>query len=566
VPKVTAIGGAGGSAYGTGTGGAGGSAKAAATATTPTGSAPGNYILVRAYATGGAGGGNYVNGNGGAGGAATGASATATYGYNAYAQQTGGPGGSGSGAGHAGGAGGVASKTTATANSSNYKSATASVHQTSGAGGYGASGANGGQGATSTLTEAVSGSTAGGAGSILTLNQFATGGAGGGSSASTGGAGGGAVSNLSFNDVATNTTHANSITGTVGAYGGAGGSSPSLGGAGGGATASLTLTGAFSISATSEAIGGMGGVAARGGKATAMSDAIGTTLVSSNATAIGGDGGASAGRALATAIGQGGSGSVHAQSTGGSITGGSLVTAASAIADAPVAGSSTAKTWAVIGNGAVLAPALIAEQAVAQITAEPKGADVNTIEVNNPHIKAAFTTGKTPAYFGIGELGGAYSTSGSGSETETSSVHMTVDLTKMASLHDLIIGFYSGTATGGGFTSMSLDVKINGTDHITNIASAGSASAFFQNNAVDYGPLSGTSLQLDVSLSVTESAAGGYDFGMLIGDPPPGDHSLAHHNLVAAMATFGTGISGTMGTNAQVLPNDHHTLFAARSA
>src|SRR6516225_11950347 len=115
-----------------------------------------------------------------------------------------------------------------------------------------------------------------------------------------------------------------------------------------------------------------------------------------------------------------------------------------------------------------------------------------------PTSKRAFTTGKTPTYFGIGELGGAYSTSGSGSETETSSVHMTVDLTKLASLHDLIIGFYSGTAAGAGFTSMSLDVKINGTDHITNFATVADANAFFNNsgngNAHDYGALSGTSL------------------------------------------------------------------------
>jgi hypothetical protein len=43
------------------------------------------------------------------------------------------------------------------------------------------------------------------------------------------------------------------------------------------------------------------------------------------------------------------------------------------------------------------------------------------------------------------------------------------------------------------------------------------ANAFFQNKAVDYGALSalGTStLQLDISLTITEAAAGGYDFGM----------------------------------------------------
>jgi hypothetical protein len=78
----------------------------------------------------------------------------------------------------------------------------------------------------------------------------------------------------------------------------------------------------------------------------------------------------------------------------------------------------------------------VADQAVAQITAEPMVADVNTINGANSHINAAFHAGKTPTYFGIGKLGGAYSTTGTGSETEANSVHMTVDLTKMASLHN----------------------------------------------------------------------------------------------------------------------------------
>lgn len=173
----------------------------------------------------------------------------------------------------------------------------------------------------------------------------------------------------------------------------------------------------------------------------------------------------------------------------------------------------------------------MADQSVAQITAEPKTADVNTVKGANSNLKTAFHSGKTPTYFGIGELGGAYATSGAGSETETetSAVHMTVDLTKFSPLHDLVIGFYSGTALGGVASdpafSMTLDVKINGTDNTKLLPTVAAANNYFNNgglgNAVDYGALSGTSLQLDISLSITESAVGGYDFGMLIGDPPP---------------------------------------------
>jgi hypothetical protein len=200
---------------------------------------------------------------------------------------------------------------------------------------------------------------------------------------------------------------------------------------------------------------------------------------------------------------------------------------------------STAFSWAAIGQGAVSAPALVADQSEAQITAEPTTADVTNILNSNSSIKTAFTNNDpSPLYFGIGELGGAYSSSGAGSETETSSIDMTVDLTKAGTLHDLIIGFYSGTVhgtiTGDPSFSMTIDVNINGKDNkntFTSITGVGGANAFFQDHAVDYGALSGSTLQLDISLSITESSAaspgGGYDFGMLIGDPPPLGHAAA---------------------------------------
>jgi hypothetical protein len=141
-----------------------------------------------------------------------------------------------------------------------------------------------------------------------------------------------------------------------------------------------------------------------------------------------------------------------------------------------------------------------------------------------------------------------------------------VDLTKFSPLHDLLIGFYGGTAAGAGFSTMTLDVKVNGTDHNTSFATVAAANAYFHNDAVDYGALTGSSLQLDISLSITEVAAGGYDFGMLIGDPPSANHAAAHHNLVAAMAAFGTNASGSSGTLTPVPQDDHHMMLAPHSA
>jgi hypothetical protein len=214
----------------------------------------------------------------------------------------------------------------------------------------------------------------------------------------------------------------------------------------------------------------------------------------------------------------------------------------------------------------------VTDQSEAQITAEPTLTNVNTILNANTNIKAAFTASGTPSYFGIGELGGLYPTSGSGSVTETSAIGMTVNLTKLSSLHDLLIGLYGGTALGSAASdpafSMKLDVNIDGVDHTRTFTTVASANSFFQNNAVDYGALSGsgTSLQLDISLLITESAAtNGYDFGMLIGDPPSAADIAAHHNMVAAMASFGVNASGSQ-TLWQISHDDHHeTLVPVHS-
>ena len=126
---------------------------------------------------------------------------------------------------------------------------------------------------------------------------------------------------------------------------------------------------------------------------------------------------------------------------------------------------------------------------------------------------------------------------------------MTIDLTKLSSLHDLIIGFYSGAALGNIASdlsfSMTIDMNINGTDHKATVLNVSAANAFFNNgglgDAIDLGQLSGTSLQLDISLSITESEAGGYDFGMLIGDPPALGHAAASFPSGASANTGGSG-------------------------
>ena len=75
------------------------------------------------------------------------------------------------------------------------------------------SGANGGAGASSTISNAVSGTTTGG---TLTLGETANGGNGGNSSGGgVGGAAGSANASLTFNDVTANTIQAGTFNGTV---------------------------------------------------------------------------------------------------------------------------------------------------------------------------------------------------------------------------------------------------------------------------------------------------------------------------------------------------------------
>jgi hypothetical protein len=51
---------------------------------------------------------------------------------------------------------------------------------------------------------------------------------------------------------------------------------------------------------------------------------------------------------------------------------------------------------------------------------------------------------------------------------------------------------------------------------------------------------------------------------MLIGDPPPAGDAAAHHNMVGAMASFGTGGSDSSGTF-KFDHNDDRTMLGAHS-
>ena len=395
--------------------------------------------------------------------------------------------------------------------------------QTGGAGGEGRGGASGGAGAASTLTNAVSGQTSGGA---LQLYQTATGGAGGygtGNANATGGAG---TSSLTFSDLVS-TTKSATLTGKSTAVGGLGGYESTQGATGGKATADLTLTGAGAVTAASLATGGAGGGASvagtggNGGNAKATTTAVGGA-VNASSSAVGGlAGGVTAVSGIATAKTKaaGTSGAFSAQGRATTPTG-QLIISASAEASGTVDGTSTAKAKAEIGGPAVITA--MQGSAVSLLQAAPIAASVSAVFAANPTIATAF--GAAPTIFAIGELGGAYSTGGTGVETVTDTMDLTVQfvLSKLTTTGDLKIGLFDPIVLGSGFSSLTIKLQAGGTTLLDQtFTSAATLEAAFHDMAFDLGPLGTGGLNIQATVTVVTDAAGQGAFGeFIIGDPP----------------------------------------------
>ena len=447
-----------------------------------------------------------------------------------------------------GGLGGAASASTAKAVTAGAGYANAAVDQYGGAGGDGRGNAGGGAGAASTLTNAVSGLTHSG---TLTLTQNAVGGEGGFTydNAVAAGNGGAATSSLTFVD----TTQAGKsalVNATVSAVGGAGGAGLAGGqdGKGGAAISTAAITGAKAVALTTNAVGGSSdginyigyGINGGGGAAAATGTAIGTTDVTSRSIATGGEGVGSSGNASATATGATGYAEADSSAT---LYAGALVTALNASSNTDLAGdgttADTAHDVSLSQFGTTVPTMNTSAQGVANITGMPTAANVNTVLAGNGAIASAFAV--SPSYFGLAELGGQYSAHGTSSETANTSVSLTVDSSLLATPGDLIVGLYGGVALGSGVTDVTLDIYADGSDVLhQDFASALAAKAYFTNNAVDLGALSGGTEHIQVSLSVTGASAGSGFYGnLLIGDPPAG-------TVLTGGATAGT-LDGSAG-------------------
>ena len=132
-----------------------------------------------------------------------------------------------------------------------------------------------------------------------------------------------------------------------------------------------------------------------------------------------------------------------------------------------------------------------------------------------------------------------------------------MDTTKLSPGGDLIIGFFNGTALAGGFSGPVTFVLKNGSNILINqtFTTVAAANAFFDDNAMDLGAigsgsLTGTTLSLTASLSVSVNAAGqGYFAQIIIGDPPVSTPHAASHAIVhfaQTMSTVGASLTSAM--------------------
>jgi hypothetical protein len=263
--------------------------------------------------------------------------------------------------------------------------------------------------------------------------------------------------------------------------------------------------------------------------------------VTASSSAVGGTGVNNAGAASATTTATGVYGTFIASSSTGLSTGFASengVKTVAATASGIVDGTSTATTAASI-SAASLPTFNSTGQAVSVINGAPNAAATLALINANSNIKTLFNIGSAE-YFAVAELGGGYSSGGTLSQTTTSSFTETVDMTKLTTRGNLLVGLYGGfVGTGSGVTAVTFTLSVDGVTQISKtFSSAAAAQAYFgdTNNTTSNGGtalnigslISGSSLvgtnptlTISASLSVTSNAANSSFYGgLIIGDPP----------------------------------------------
>jgi hypothetical protein len=249
---------------------------------------------------------------------------------------------------------------------------------------------------------------------------------------------------------------------------------------------------------------------------------------------------------LATTTASGFSGSIYADAST-SLQSGQLIQSVSASATSGVDGKSVACAEALI---AASAPAFATTgQIMAVAIAAPSATTTNAVLAANSEIKSSF--GASPVFFAVAELGGRYSTDGTASQTTTSTMNETIDLTQLKNRQNLVIGLYDGASIGtAGVTGVTFQLYVDGMEEIDQtFATVAAAKTYFTNDAVNLGSLANgqtlgaDTLSISATLSITSDAANSGFFGdLIIGDPPA--HSATSTTSTAATTRFADAMAG----------------------
>jgi len=231
-------------------------------------------------------------------------------------------------------------------------------------------------------------------------------------------------------------------------------------------------------------------------------------------------------------------------------------------------GTAKALTRATLGGHAL--PFVSNRQGVAAITGAPDAASIDPLLAANPDIAAAFSS-PTASCFAMAELGGTHTATTGDTQTATSSVDMTIDLTKLASHDDLIVALANPLLVGS-VGRVDFTVTVDGVTIVDQSLSTSVAIvSYFTDHALDLGNIDALDqggdsiLRIGVSLTVASTVANAGFFGnILVGDPPaaspapssspPSSPSTAQA-LLAAMA-IAPPPTGPIETTAAIAPPD----------
>jgi hypothetical protein len=268
--------------------------------------------------------------------------------------------------------------------------------------------------------------------------------------------------------------------------------------------ASGTSGGTASVSVFASATGGAAGTDTAGGTPGALGAANATAIAygSSTTSSAGADALAIglSGTAFARSIAawNGFVTQIEADATAPIATDGQSSAFTDAAIDQPFSIKSTSFDSAQVGTMATAAPnASAVSQAVSSTVNVQNGYDAN-IETGDP--------------LGLLALGTQYSLGGTGPQTYTSSVTLSLDLNALPhGMEDLELGFFNPVSTGAGFDSLTFQILENGVSVIDeSFATLASADAYFGDQFYDLGLINLYALQngdltIDLSLAATDS-------------------------------------------------------------